>query len=141
MSKSIPPFHLAIPVDDINAADEFYGTVLACPKGRQSPDWIDFDFFGHQLVVHLAPDECAKVGTNRVGDEQVPVRHFGAVLPKDSWQQIADRLKRADVDFIIEPTVRHKGLAGEQGIFFVVDPSGNALEFKWFADESELFAT
>ena len=141
MPESIPPFHLAIPVDDLEAADYFYGRILNCPKGRRSSEWLDFNFFGHQLVVHLSPEACTKVKANAVDGELVPVRHFGAVLSRAQWQEVADRLKSADVAFIIEPTIRHQNLPGEQGTFFVSDPAGNALEFKWFANESELFAT
>ena len=135
------PFHLAIPVDDLDRAEWFYGSVLACSKGRQSSEWIDFDFFGHQLVVHLAPGECGKAETTGVDGEQVPVRHFGAVLSNSEWHHTADQLKEAGIDFIIEPTLRNKGKPGEQGTFFVADPSGNALEFKWFADSNALFAS
>jgi len=140
MIKAIPPFHLALPVDDLAAAEKFYGEVLGCPKGRQSPDWIDFNFFGHQLVVHLSPEECRAAATSLVDGEHVPVRHFGTVLPKVEWEAVASRLQYADVNFIIAPTIRHKGKPGEQGTFFVADPARNALEFKWFANEDELFA-
>lgn len=140
MVKSIPPFHLAIPVDDLAAAEGFYGSVLNCPKGRESPDWIDFDFFGHQLVVHLSPDACAPQPTSQVDGVQVPVRHFGAVLAKKDWERIAARLHAAQVPFLIEPTTRHQSKPGEQGTFFVCDPAGNALEFKWFANDGGLFA-
>ncbi len=136
-----PPFHLAIPVDDLAAANAFYGGLLECPKGRQSAQWIDFNFFGHQLVVHLAADACGETRTNPVDAHDVPVRHFGVVLSPASWRALADRLRRADVQFLIEPDIRFKGEPGEQGTFFLLDPAGNALEFKCFERPESLFAT
>lgn len=137
---TMPPFHLAIPVDDLKAAEAFYGELLGCPRGRRSDEWIDFDFFGHQLVAHLSPDECGRAATNAVDGHQVPVRHFGVVLSTKDWEALAEKLHGAGADFIIEPNVRFKGEPGEQGTFFVRDPSGNALEFKCFADINKLFA-
>jgi len=134
------PFHLAFPVHDLGAAREFYGDLLGCPEGRSSPEWIDFDLYGHQVVAHLAPHECSLASTSRVDGDNVPVRHFGVVLPMEEWQRLADRLTAAGTRFIIEPHVRFKGLAGEQATFFFLDPSGNALEFKAFADLGQLFA-
>lgn len=136
-----PPFHLAIPVDDLKAAEAFYGDLLGCPRGRRSDEWIDFDFFGHQLVAHLSPDECGLAATSAVDGHQVPVRHFGVVLSTKDWEALAEKLHRAGTGFIIEPGVRFKGEPGEQGTFFVRDPAGNALEFKCFADINKLFAT
>jgi hypothetical protein len=134
------PFHLAFPVHDLQAARAFYGGLLGCPEGRSSPEWVDFDLCGHQVVAHLAPDECRRVGTSAVDGDAVPVRHFGVVLPMDEWEDLAARLKQAGTRFIIEPHVRFKGLAGEQATMFFLDPSGNALEFKAFADLGQLFA-
>jgi extradiol dioxygenase family protein len=134
------PFHLAFPVHDLQAARSFYIGLLGCREGRSSSEWVDFDLFGHQVVAHLAPDECSLASTSAVDGDAVPVRHFGVVLPMDEWQVLADRLTAAGTRFIIEPHVRFKGLAGEQATFFFLDPSGNALEFKAFADLGQLFA-
>ena len=136
---SRPRFHLAFPVRDLEEARAFYGGLLGCAEGRSSPEWVDFDFHGHQIVAHLAPAP-ERVATNPVDGENVPVRHFGVVLPMAEWQALADRLTAAGTRFIIEPHVRFKGLAGEQATFFFLDPSGNALEFKAFADLGQLFA-
>lgn len=140
MAANLRPFHLAIPVDDLAAADAFYANIIGCDHGRRSDKWIDFDFFGHQLVVHLAPEECKRAQTNDVDGKQVPARHFGVVLEKADWEALSEKLKRADVPFIIEPGVRFKGAPGEQGTFFLSDPAGNALEFKYFDDLGQLFA-
>lgn len=134
----MPPFHLAFPVHDLAAARAFYGNLLGCPEGRSSADWVDFDFFGHQIVAHLAPDECARVRTSGVDGKQVPVRHFGLVLDMASWHQLSQRLNDK-VDFIIEPYVRFAGEPGEQATMFFSDPSGNAIELKAFADIGHLF--
>lgn len=136
-----PLFHLAIPVDDLKTAEAFYGDLLGCPRGRRSDEWMDFDFFGHQLVTHLAPGECADALTNAVDGHQVPVRHFGVVISPRDWEALAARLKAAGATFIIEPDIRFRGEPGEQGTFFVRDPAGNALEFKCFQDIGRLFAT
>jgi extradiol dioxygenase family protein len=134
-------FHLAFPVRDLAEARAFYGDLLACPEGRSSPHWIDFNFFGHQLVAHLSPQECLlPAGNSEVDGKAVPVRHFGAVLCMADWEQLAARLSAADTQFLIEPQLRFKGLAGEQATMFFLDPSGNALEFKAFADLSQIFA-
>ncbi|MEO8478311.1 MAG: VOC family protein [Gemmatimonadota bacterium] len=138
---SLSPFHLAFPVDDLDAARTFYTTVLGCREGRSSDRWIDFDFFGHQLVAHLAPDEVGGRATSPVDGHDVPVRHFGVVLPWEQWQALADRLRGAGTKFVIEPYVRFEGLPGEQATLFFMDPAGNALEFKAFRDISQLFAT
>jgi extradiol dioxygenase family protein len=138
--SAVPPFHLAFPVHDIGAARRFYGELLGCPEGRSAPDWVDFDFHGHQIVAHLAPEECGHRASNAVDGHQVPVRHFGAVLPMDQWNALAQRLQAHGIGFVIEPHVRFKGEVGEQATMFFLDPSGNALEFKAFADMGQLFA-
>ncbi len=140
MTADIPLFHLAFPVKDIAEARTFYGDLLGCREGRCSEAWVDFDFYGHQLVAHLAPEECGHKATSAVDDHQVPVRHFGAILPMVEWEALAARLKGAKIDFVIEPYVRFKGEVGEQATMFFLDPSGNALEFKSFADMSQVFA-
>lgn len=137
--NSLQPFHLAFPVRDLEEARKFYGHLLGCDTGRESDRWIDFNFFGHQLVAHLAPPE-PDASTNPVDGEAVPVRHFGVILEWQQWEQLADRLKSAGVEFIIEPGIRFKGQVGEQATMFFKDPSGNALEFKSFRDFSQLFA-
>jgi extradiol dioxygenase family protein len=136
-----PPFHLAFPVHDLDAARAFYGGVLGCPEGRSSPDWIDFDFHGHQIVAHLAPDQAGPAGLNAVDGHGVPVRHFGVVLAMEDWTAAADRLTRLGVVFAIPPYIRFKGEPGEQATMFFHDPSGNAIELKAFADMGNLFAT
>jgi extradiol dioxygenase family protein len=135
-----PRFHLAFPVDDLEAARAFYGGLLGCPEGRSSPEWVDFDFFGHQIVAHLAPGAARGGGTNPVDGENVPVRHFGALLSMQDWEALAERLKAAGTEFIIAPQIRFKGQPGEQATLFFLDPSGNALEFKAFADDAMVFA-
>ena len=134
------PFHLAFPVHDLGAAREFYGDLLGCPEGRSSDEWVDFDLYGHQVVAHLAPDEARRASTNAVDGDNVPVRHFGVVLPMPEWEALAQRLAAARTSFIIEPHVRFKGQVGEQATMFFLDPSGNALEFKSFKDMASLFA-
>jgi extradiol dioxygenase family protein len=136
----IHPFHLAFPVNDIAAARAFYGDLLGCAEGRSAPDWVDFDFFGHQIVAHLAPGETGDTQRNAVDGHGVPVRHFGIVLPMADWQAMAAKLQAAAVKFVIEPYIRFKGEPGEQATMFFLDPSGNALEIKAFADISKLFA-
>ncbi|CAN5299739.1 VOC family protein [soil metagenome] len=136
----IPLFHLAFPVHDLGAARRFYGELLGCAEGRSSPDWVDFNFHGHQIVAHLAPDEAGHRQSSQVDGEDVPVRHFGAILPMAEWQSLADRLVSNGTRFIIEPQVRFKGQVGEQATMFFLDPSGNALEFKSFNDMSQVFA-
>jgi extradiol dioxygenase family protein len=136
------PFHLAVPVHDLAAARAFYGQVLACPEGRSADTWIDFDLFGHQVVVHLVPGVGAHADDiNAVDGHDVPVPHFGVVLTMDRWQALADRVKAAGVAFVIAPHIRFKGEPGEQATMFFRDPSGNAIEFKAFADRRKLFAT
>jgi extradiol dioxygenase family protein len=137
----LTPFHIAFPVDDLDAARAFYGTTLGCAEGRSSAQWIDFDLFGHQIVAHLKPASPErKTHHNPVDGHDVPVPHFGVVLPMETWEALADRLRRAGIAFIIEPYVRFKGEVGEQATMFFLDPAGNALEFKAFADIGQLFA-
>jgi extradiol dioxygenase family protein len=134
------PFHLAFPVDDLAAARDFYGNLLGCSEGRSSPEWVDFNFYGHQIVAHLAPGEAGAGPANAVDGHGVPVRHFGVVLSMAQWQAAAERLTAAGVNFIIEPYIRFKGEPGEQATMFFKDPSGNAVEMKAFADINNLFA-
>ena len=136
---AIAPFHLAFPVDDLQKARTFYGGVMGCAEGRSSSEWIDFDFFGHQLVAHLAP-RVARAHHNPVDGHAVPVPHFGVVLPWDEFHALAERLKAAGMRFAIEPYLRFEGQVGEQATLFFHDPAGNALEFKAFRDMSQLFA-
>lgn len=137
---SMPPFHLAFPVRDLSEARKFYGELLGCSEGRSSDDWVDFNFYGHQIVAHLSPDECTTAATSAVDDHQVPVRHFGAVLSIPAWELLAEKLKAAGTKFIIEPYVRFKGEVGEQATMFFQDPSGNAIEIKAFKNMDSLFA-
>jgi uncharacterized protein len=138
---SLPPFHLAFPVDDLAAARAFYGEAMGCAEGRSSDEWIDFDFHGHQIVAHLAPGQAGDRASNHVDGHGVPVPHFGLVLPMPEWEALAERLQASGCEFVIAPTIRFKGLPGEQATMFLRDPSGNALEFKAFADIRQLFAT
>ena len=135
-----PRFHLAFPVRDLEEARRFYGGLLGCPEGRSTDEWVDFDLRGHQIVAHLAEDEARRGPTNMVDDHAVPVRHFGLILDWPDWEDLAARLKAADIGFVIEPHVRFKGEVGEQATLFFLDPSGNALEFKAFRDERTIFA-
>jgi extradiol dioxygenase family protein len=139
-AMSVPPFHLAFPVDDLAAARRFYGELLGCPEGRSAGHWVDFDLHGHQLVAHLAPEAVRRRATNPVDGEAVPVPHFGVVLPMSEWTVLAERLTDAGTDFVIPPTVRFAGEPGEQATMFLLDPAGNALEFKAMADPANLFA-
>ncbi len=140
---SLPPFHLAFPVHSIAAAREFYGQLLGCPEGRSDEHWVDFNLFGHQIVAHLS-NKAEPLNDDRsenpVDGHQVPVPHFGVVLPWEDWHAMAERLKAAKVRFIIEPYIRFAGMPGEQATLFFQDPSGNALEFKAFKDPDQLFA-
>ncbi len=141
----IPRFHLAFPVRDLAEARAFYGSLLGCPEGRSSDKWVDFDFHGHQIVAHLSPDEAGPEtpgggATNAVDGEAVPVRHFGVILTLPEWHDLAERLKAAGVAFVIPPQIPFQGQPGEQATMFLLDPSGNALEFKAFADDSQVFA-
>ena len=138
---TLSPFHLAFPVDDLEAARRFYGELLGCPEGRSADHWIDFDLRGHQIVAHLAPGAAPRRSSNPVDGDEVPVPHFGLVLSMDEWSALADRLQRANVDFVIKPTIRFEGEPGEQATMFLLDPAGNALEFKAMANPAKLFAT
>ncbi|MCU1322788.1 MAG: Glyoxalase/bleomycin resistance protein/dioxygenase [Acidobacteriaceae bacterium] len=137
----LTPFHIAFPVNDLDAARAFYGTTLGCTEGRSSAQWIDFDLFGHQIVAHLKPG-TTKDDThhNPVDGHDVPVPHFGVVLTMEKWEALAERLRTAGTKFVIEPYIRFKGEVGEQATMFFLDPAGNALEFKAFADLGQLFA-
>lgn len=139
----LAPFHLALPVDDLAAARDFYGTVLGFTEGRSDTRWVDWNFGGHQVVTHQVGDGTPRerrAGTNPVDGHEVPVPHFGLVLPVPEFQRLADRLTAAGTDFVIEPYVRFQGEPGEQWTMFFLDPAGNALEFKAFADLEQLFA-
>lgn len=140
LDSPIPRFHLAIPVDDLDAARHFYGTVLALGQGRSADSWVDWDLQGHQLVTHLAPSVAAGAH-NPVDGHEVPVPHFGLLLSVGEFHQLAERLRAADTEFVIEPYLRFEGQPGEQWTMFLRDPAGNALEFKAFADDSQVFAT
>jgi len=137
---SLPPFHLAFPVDDLAAARRFYGELLGCPEGRSADEWIDFDLYGHQIVAHLAPEAARARASNPVDGHGVPVPHFGIVLAMEEWKALAARLRAAGTDFLIEPTIRFEGEPGEQATMFFLDPAGNALEFKAMANPANLFA-
>lgn len=138
--SGLRPFHLAFPVHDLHAARAFYGGVMGCPEGRSSDEWIDFDFYGHQIVAHLAPVVPRKKESNEVDGHDVPVPHFGVVLTMAQWEDLAEKVRKAGIKFEIEPYVRFKGQVGEQATMFFYDPSGNALEFKAFQDLGQLFA-
>jgi uncharacterized protein len=137
---TLRPFHLAFPVHDLGAARSFYGDIMGCEEGRSSAHWIDFNFYGHQIVAHLDPTARAVAVHNPVDGHDVPVPHFGVVLTMAQWDELAARLKAAGTQFGIEPHIRFKGEVGEQATMFFQDPSGNALEFKAFADDAMLFA-
>ena len=137
---AVPLFHLAFPVTSLEKARAFYGGLLGCAEGRSAEDWVDFDFYGHQIVAHLAPGEAGHRNTSAVDGDHVPVRHFGAILPLDEWERLAQKLTAAGVRFVIEPHTRFKGRVGEQATMFLLDPCGNALEFKAFKDIGRLFA-
>ncbi len=137
---NIPPFHIAIPVRDLDETRAFYKNLLGCTEGRSAPTWVDFNFFGHQLSCHVKPEELSNARTNEVDGKNVPVRHFGAVLEWNQWHRLADTLKAANTAFVIAPYIRFKGEVGEQATMFFFDPSGNALEFKSFKDPSQIFA-
>ncbi len=134
------PFHLAFPVKDIESTREFYGNLLGCDIGRETEKWIDFNFFGHQLSAHVNAGECGGEATSTVDGKAVPLRHFGAILPWEEWEKLAGKIEKAGIGFVISPMVRFRGKGGEQGTFFITDPSGNGLEFKSFRDEVNIFA-
>ncbi len=133
------PFHLAFPVDDLDTARSFYAGVLDCGEGRSEATWVDFDLCGHQIVAHLCPGALRASCTNRVDGHDIPVPHFGVILSLERWHALADKLRRAGANFVLEPTVRFSGQPGEQATMFVQDPSGNVLEFKAFADLAQVF--
>jgi extradiol dioxygenase family protein len=136
-----PGFHLAIPVDDLARARRFYGGVLGLSEGRSSDAWVDWNFYGHQVVTHQVPSPAGRSQSNPVDGHDVPVPHFGLILTPGEFQELAERLRAADTEFVIEPYLRFEGEPGEQWTMFLRDPAGNALEFKAFRDESQLFAT
>jgi uncharacterized protein len=138
---TLRPFHLAFPVDDLEAARGFYGGLMGCPEGRSAESWIDFDLYGHQIVAHLDPGRAPAEASNPVDGHDVPVPHFGVVLGWEEWQALAARLEAAGVAFGIAPHIRFVGQPGEQATMFFRDPAGNALEFKAFKDPAKLFAT
>ena len=140
MTESLRPFHLALPVTDLDAAEAFYCDLLACDKGRTASRWIDLNFYGHQLTLHLVESDDAMAPTNPVDGDSVPARHFGIVLAMDDWRRLASRLEESACEFLIPPKVRFEGEIGEQATLFVIDPSGNALEFKSLANPAQLFA-
>lgn len=140
MSHTISPFHIAIPVHNLDACRTFYRETLNCEEGRSSDHWVDFNFFGHQLVIHYKPKSKEELHTNPVDGKEVPVPHYGVVLPWDTFHTFADDLTSKSISFIIEPYIRFKGLVGEQATMFFKDPAGNALEFKAFKDVTQLFA-
>lgn len=139
-TPGLRPFHLAIPVTDLVAARAFYGELLGCPEGRSAAHWVDFDFYGHQLVCHQVEARDAVAGHNPVDGESIPVPHFGVVLTRPQWDAASARFDAAGAGYVVAPTIRFEGTAGEQATFFVADPSGNVLEFKAFADLGQLFA-
>ena len=136
---NIPRFHLAFPVHDLEEARTFYTDILGCKLGRESDKWIDFDLYGHQIVAHLSPEDCINIGTNQVDGDKVTSRHFGVILPWPKWEDLCKIIKKKNIAFLIEPRIRFKDVSGEQGTFFIKDPSGNALEFKSFRDDSDVF--
>ncbi len=138
--SELRPFHIAFPVDDLDAARHFYGTVLGCPEGRSSEHWIDFDLYGHQIVAHLQPPRAKANAASAVDGHNVPIPHFGVVLTQADWKSLAERMRAAGVRFLIEPYTRFEGQTGEQSTMFFLDPAGNSLEFKSFADLSLMFA-
>ncbi|MEB3283018.1 MAG: VOC family protein [Lyngbya sp.] len=139
-NPSFPRFHLAFPVFDLEKTRSFYKDLLGCTEGRSCDIWVDFDFFGHQITAHLHSTEEGIISTNPVDGENVPIRHFGAILEWEEWHKLAERLQKAEVEFLIKPQIRFQGKVGEQATLFIKDPSGNVLEFKSFQDESQIFA-
>jgi hypothetical protein len=137
---SLRPFHLAFPVTDLTTTRHFYETILGCSVGRTSDTWIDFDFFGHQLTAHLCPNPVQQPSTNPVDGKAVPIRHWGVILEMEQWQTLSEKLQQQGITFVIEPYIRFKGEVGEQATMFFLDPSGNALEFKAFAQDTAIFA-
>ena len=140
MAEQLCPFHLAITVNNLSIAKKWYGKVLGCATGRITAKWIDFNFFGHQLVAHLVPANDARTVTSRVDGEKIPSRHFGVILTPGAWKKLVTHLQGNNIEFIIQPQTRFLGKPGEQSTFFIEDPFGNALEFKAFKDDDEMFA-
>lgn len=138
---ALRPFHLAFPVTDLETTRHFYETILGCSVGRTSTTWIDFNFFGHQLTAHLCPDPTQSIATNPVDGKDVPMRHWGVILEMEQWQKLSEKLQQQGISFVIEPYIRFKGEVGEQATMFFLDPSGNALEFKAFAQDAAIFAS
>ena len=136
---NIPRFHLAFPVHDLEKAKTFYTSTLGCPLGRESDNWIDFNLYGHQVVAHLSPKDCMNTKTNPVDGDSIPARHFGVILPWADWEELCKILISRNIEFLIEPRIRFKNVSGEQGTFFIQDPSGNALEFKSFKNDRDVF--
>ena len=141
MNTELRPFHLAIPVNNIPTNRKFYREVLGCTEGRSSGHWVDFNFFGHQLVIHLKETDASEADTNPVDGKDVPIPHFGVVLDMDTFERFSETLKNKGIEFVIEPYIRFKGEVGEQATMFFNDPSGNALEFKAFKNMDQLFAS
>ena len=137
--NSIPRFHIAFPVHNLESASEFYINILGCDTGRESDSWIDFNLYGHQIVAHLSPEDCNPVNSNSVDKDDIPCRHFGVILEWSEWEALQDRIKKFEYLFLVKPKIRFKSKPGEQGTFFVNDPSGNALEFKAFKNDSMVF--
>ena len=139
--SNLTPFHVAIPVFDVQLARTFYRDIMGCPEGRSDEKWVDFDMYGHQFVIHYKPKNSDDGNhTNEVDGHAVPVPHYGVVLEWNDWEELAERLKEHKVKFLIEPYIRFKGLPGEQATMFFLDPCGNALEFKSFKDIGQMFA-
>ena len=136
---NIPRFHLAFPVHDLEKAKTFYASTLGCPLGRESDNWIDFNLYGHQVVAHLSPKDCMNTKTNPVDGDSIPARHFGVILPWAEWEELCKILISQNIEFLIKPRIRFKNVSGEQGTFFIQDPSGNALEFKSFKNDKDVF--
>ena len=136
---NIPRFHLAFPVHDLEKAKTFYASTLGCPLGRESDNWIDFNLYGHQVVAHLSPKDCMNTKTNPVDGDSIPARHFGVILPWAEWEELCKILISQNIEFLIKPRIRFKNVPGEQGTFFIQDPSGNALEFKSFKNDNDIF--
>ena len=136
---NIPRFHLAFPVHDLGEARKFYSKILGCITGRESESWIDFNLYGHQIVAHLSPEDCRVINTNPVDNDDIPSRHFGVILEWRDWKSLQEKIKKLDYPFLVKPKIRFKSKRGEQGTFFLNDPSGNALEFKTFKHDSMVF--
>jgi len=136
---NIPRFHLAFPVHDLEKAKTFYTSTLGCPLGRESDNWIDFNLYGHQVVAHLSPKDCMNTKTNPVDGDSIPARHFGVILPWAEWEELCKILISQNIEFLIKPRIRFENVPGEQGTFFIQDPSGNALEFKSFKNDNDIF--